>query len=581
VKIRTNLRWLILTGFCGLAIFAAVAFTALLQIEVNGPIYQRVSLSKEVVEDYVAPPESLLQVALYCRMMNETDDPVQRQRFIGLFGTVERNFDRLHADYMRRVPEGTLKNMMRGTAYETAQQYFQIARQEYIPLVTQGDREKARALLLARMKPVYEQHVAAVDQIVAVANEEARTGEVQAARSVRRYTEVMAGVGLLILVAGGTLGATIARGISEQTEDLVRSEQSRREQAGRLNSVLTCMGEGVVLADRAGRFLVWNTAAEKIFGPVATAFKVEQWASHYGLYLLDGTTLCPTEQLPLVCAGLGRDCDMELLIKKPHKGADVWLDISARPFKDGSDAVLGGVAVFRDASERRRAKEELQQSFEQLRALAGRLQSIREEERKRVARDIHDQLGQALTAIKIDVSALVRQWPGDQTQRAEKAAAILKLVDDTIQAVRRISTELRPGILDDLGLVATIEWAGEEFEARTGTTCRLDLPFEDLVVDQDQATAIFRILQETLTNVARHADAKNVEVRLAKQNSRLTLEVHDDGRGIPEDRLSRNESLGILGMRERAMLIGGDLAITGAPGRGTTVRVTIPYALAT
>jgi signal transduction histidine kinase len=179
------------------------------------------------------------------------------------------------------------------------------------------------------------------------------------------------------------------------------------------------------------------------------------------------------------------------------------------------------------------------------------------------------------------VRALVRQWPGDREQQSEKAAAILALVDDTIQAVRRIATELRPGILDDLGLVATVEWAGEEFQARTGTTCRLDLPLDDIVVDQERATAIFRILQETLTNVARHAEARKVEVRLAREDSGLTLEVRDDGRGIPEDRLSRNQSLGILGMRERALLIGGDLTITGAPGRGTTVRVTIPEALGT
>jgi len=149
-------------------------------------------------------------------------------------------------------------------------------------------------------------------------------------------------------------------------------------------------------------------------------------------------------------------------------------------------------------------------------------------------------------------------------------------VDATIQSVRRISTELRPGILDDLGLVATVEWAGEEFEARTGTKCQLNLPPDDLEVDPERATALFRIFQETLTNVARHANASEVAVRLAKENGALTLEVHDNGRGIPEDRLSNGNSLGILGMRERAMLLGGELTIRGAPGKGTTVRVRIP-----
>jgi PAS domain S-box-containing protein len=230
---------------------------------------------------------------------------------------------------------------------------------------------------------------------------------------------------------------------------------------------------------------------------------------------------------------------------------------------------------WRDITERKLAQELRQRSMEQLRALSARLQSVREEERKRVAREIHDQLGQVLTAIKIDLSAVVRELPADQ---ANRTSPILKLVDETIQSVRRISTELRPGILDDLGLVDAVEWAGEDFEARTGTKCRLDLPEDDISIDPEQATAVFRIFQETLTNVARHANASEIEVRLAKDDRDLTLEVHDNGGGIPENKLSNGESLGILGMRERALLLGGELIISGAPGEGTTVRVRIPEA---
>ncbi len=232
----------------------------------------------------------------------------------------------------------------------------------------------------------------------------------------------------------------------------------------------------------------------------------------------------------------------------------------------------------RDITERKRATEELQRSFDQLRALAARLQSIREEERKRVAREIHDQLGQALTAIKIDLSSWVRELPAGEKQPSKRTASILELVDETIQSVRRIATELRPRMLDDLGLVATVEWAAEEFEARTGTKCRLELSHDDIVIDQERATAIFRILQETLTNVARHADATEVEVRLVKEEGDLSLAVHDNGRGIPEEKLSNGSSLGILGMRERAVLLGGELTISGAPGKGTTLRVRIPEA---
>lgn len=239
----------------------------------------------------------------------------------------------------------------------------------------------------------------------------------------------------------------------------------------------------------------------------------------------------------------------------------------------GHDA---SIVSCRDITERKGAQEERQRSIEQLRALAARLQSVREEERKRVAREIHDQLGQALTAIKIDLSALVRELPADLRHQSKGTSSILKLVDETIQSVRRISTELRPGILDDLGLVAAVEWAGEEFEARTGTKCRLNLSEHGISIDPERATAVFRIFQETLTNVARHADASEIEVRLAKDDRDLTLEVHDNGRGIPEDKLSNGESLGILGMRERALLLGGEIIISGTPGKGTTVRVRIP-----
>jgi signal transduction histidine kinase len=209
-----------------------------------------------------------------------------------------------------------------------------------------------------------------------------------------------------------------------------------------------------------------------------------------------------------------------------------------------------------------------------LRALTARVQDAREEERRRVAREIHDELGQALTAIKIDLSSLVHEFPPD-AQQVKRIESISNVVDQTIKSVRRISTELRPGILDDVGLIAAVEWAAEEFEARTGTRCRLELPEDDSAIDSDRATAIFRILQETLTNVARHANAACVHVRLLKECGSVVLEVHDDGRGATEEQLSASGSLGIRGMRERALLLEGELTIRGIPGQGTTVLVRI------
>ncbi len=236
-------------------------------------------------------------------------------------------------------------------------------------------------------------------------------------------------------------------------------------------------------------------------------------------------------------------------------------------------AGVGLVWRSRQLHELRERESWLQQFSRQLRALAERLQRVREEERTRVAREIHDELGQALTVIKIDLSLLMRGLSRDQGQQFER---ILKEVDETIELVRRISTELRPSILDAVGLVAAIEWAAGEFESRLGTKCRLNLPQDEMVIDPERATALFRIFQETLTNVARHAEATEVNVRLAREDTMLILEIYDNGKGIGEQQVSAGRSLGILGMRERALLLGGELSIRGASGEGTTVKVRLP-----
>jgi NO-binding membrane sensor protein with MHYT domain len=174
-----------------------------------------------------------------------------------------------------------------------------------------------------------------------------------------------------------------------------------------------------------------------------------------------------------------------------------------------------GVAIATSTVDRlSKARTDLQGSFEQLRALAARLQHVREEERTNVAREIHDELGQALTSIKIELAALVADLPSGTNPAVARAKAVMQVVDDTIQRVRRIATELRPGVLDDLGLVAAVEWAAGEFQKRTGVKCDVSVPAKDeLPMDRERATALFRILQETLTNVARHANATHVRVR--------------------------------------------------------------------
>jgi PAS domain S-box-containing protein len=254
----------------------------------------------------------------------------------------------------------------------------------------------------------------------------------------------------------------------------------------------------------------------------------------------------------------------------------VHADLSLVRRTDGRPHYM--MEVIADINGRKEVERELEQPPNQLRALAGRLQRVREEERKRVARQIHDELGQALTSIKLDLSSLLRGTVAGGDEQMTKAESLLRRLDDTVGAVHRIATDLRPGVLDDLGLAAAIEWAAREFQNHPGIQCSLNLPRAELAAYPERDIAVLRIFQETLTNIARHAQATQVRVRLTEKKGTLTLEVRDNGRGISPAQISDVRSLGILGMRERAALLGGDLDIQGVPRKGTTVSVRIPRA---
>ncbi len=231
-----------------------------------------------------------------------------------------------------------------------------------------------------------------------------------------------------------------------------------------------------------------------------------------------------------------------------------------------------------EIAERERAEEQLRTSLDQLRALAARLQSVREEERTSIAREIHDELGQGCTAIKMDLALIGRRLTKRQTKLRAKVDSAMQLADDMIGALRKIASQLRPRTLDDLGLSAALEAQAQEFESRTGILCSVTLPQEPLVLDADISTAVFRIFQESLTNVARHAHATRVEARLERQNNRITFQVSDNGEGFDPEKAKANKSLGLVGMQERAFLLNGDLKIAGVPGAGTTMTLTIPLA---
>jgi signal transduction histidine kinase len=226
-------------------------------------------------------------------------------------------------------------------------------------------------------------------------------------------------------------------------------------------------------------------------------------------------------------------------------------------------------ALKREVKERTRAEG-------QLRTLAARLESVREDERVRIAKEIHEELGQLLLGLKIDLSWLTARLPQEQPVLREKSQAIKQSVDETIRWVRRIASELRPRVLDDLGLVAAIEWQTQEFQARTGIQAQLTVQQPEPTPDWERSTAVFRILQEALNNVARHAHGSRVHISLRADTERLTLEVIDNGKGITQHALADRHSLGLQYMRERAFVLSGAVTIVGRPGQGTTVTVMMP-----
>ncbi|MCB0178111.1 MAG: sensor histidine kinase [Anaerolineae bacterium] len=241
--------------------------------------------------------------------------------------------------------------------------------------------------------------------------------------------------------------------------------------------------------------------------------------------------------------------------------------------------LAANASLERELADRLSKEDEFRRSTEQLRELSARLQTVREEERTHLARSIHDELGQALTGLKMDVAWLQQHLSQQQPALLEKTQAMSDLIDIAVQAVRRIATELRPGILD-LSLVATIEWELQEFQTRSGIQANLISAPEETTLDDDGATTVFRIFQEILTNVTRHAQATQIDVSVEENTTHLTLQVQDNGRGITANEIASPKSIGLLGMQERARLRAGEVYFQGSLGKGTTVTVRLPLSTA-
>lgn len=380
----------------------------------------------------------------------------------------------------------------------------------------------------------------------------------------------------VLKTALGRLGPAVQRALREQTATRERkaAEKAHLEALERYRQVVENATDIVYSLNREGYFIYTNQAGLRLSG--------YSMGELWGLQYLD--LVVPDHrrrvQRHYIRQLLSRTSTSTLEFPFRTKNGDIrWLEANGALIFEDSE-FRGVHVIARDITEQKAFQAEILNTTEQLHALAARLQSVREDEQTRIARAVHDDLGQALTALKMDLVWMEKKMaefsPAAGGILGEKVTSMQSLIDETIRTVRRISSELRPGVLDDLGLVAAIEWQLSEFAQRTGTKASFQNNGRSEDLDSDRANALFRILQEALTNIVRHSSATHVRVTLTTGDGVIEMEVRDNGRGIMPEEIGRSGSLGLLGMKERAWTFGGSVEIHGRAGKGTSVIACIP-----
>ena len=352
----------------------------------------------------------------------------------------------------------------------------------------------------------------------------------------------------------------------------VRSQQLLAQSEGRLRGIIESAMDAIITVDAGERVVLFNAAAEQVFrcpreqaiGAPLNGFIPERYRGSHTRHVRNfGASDSRSRRMAgqRVVMGLRRD------------GEEFPAEASISHIGEGDEKLY--TVILRDVTERVRADEALRRSKDQLREFAQAAQSVREQEKSRIARELHDELGQALTALKLDV-AWLKSTLHSEHAAAAKLDAMESMLNATVASTRRISSDLRPLILDDLGLVPALEWLVQNFTQRTGIVCNLSIGDPDMEIGDPHSTAIFRILQESLTNAAKHAKASRIDASLHRDASGIELRVRDDGVGFALDAPPRRDSYGLLGLRERAFLLGGEVHIDSAPGRGTAIEVRLP-----
>lgn len=362
-------------------------------------------------------------------------------------------------------------------------------------------------------------------------------------------------------------------GAAEDITERTRADAALRHSRSRLEGIIGSVMDGIISVDADHTIVSFNAAAATIFlcpAVQAVGRPVEDFVPEWEHMERQGIARSFDDVVGL----RGRRAVRREVIGVRTNGEEFPCEVSVSRVQVHAQHLY--TIVARDISDRKRATRDLEKSREMLRALAARVESVREEERCAVAREIHDVLGGALTGLKMDLSWLAARLPAEATTLRDKVPGMFALIDGTVQSVRHLASSLRPGILDDLGLGPAIEWQAHEIQARVGIPCECSVDTAGVQLDPEQSTAMFRILQESLTNVARHANATRVSITLRQDTDCIVLQVTDNGQGITADEIHDPGSLGLLGMRERARLLGGDVTFAGHPGRGTVVDARIP-----
>jgi len=384
-------------------------------------------------------------------------------------------------------------------------------------------------------------------------------------------TEMLIAAGLSGAVAGTLAMYLLYRQIRERQAATLALQGV----TARISAVVESAMDAIITVDGGQRIVLFNAAAEAMFGcPRSEAIGAPlAWFIPERFRTVHATHVQRFGETGAVSRRMGA---MRIVTGLRRNGEEFPIDASISQLEEPGGKFY--TVILRDISERVRVEEALRRSQAELRELGAAAHAAREQEKSRIARELHDELAQSLTALQMDVAWLKERGAGIHPAATARLFKMEGLLEQTVASTRRIASDLRPLMLDDLGLVPAVEWLAETFTQRSGVPCELAVNRHELELPDAHATAVFRIVQESLANVAKHAAASRVEVTIEHTGSELALRIRDDGSGFSSKNPRKPNSYGLVGLRERASLLGGQASIISAPGQGTQIEVRLPVA---